>query len=83
MFRSYDTQNRGYLTREEIYKIFKASSITSGQQAPESEILKAVEDCFAEIDVDGDGKLSYDEFKHAVETQKLQINCSVHYSANQ
>eukprot|EP01122_Echinamoeba_exundans_P009822 TRINITY_DN3538_c0_g1_i1.p1 TRINITY_DN3538_c0_g1~~TRINITY_DN3538_c0_g1_i1.p1 ORF type:complete len:1064 (+),score=289.89 TRINITY_DN3538_c0_g1_i1:121-3312(+) len=81
MFKSYDLADRGYLTREEIYKIFHASLVTAdGKHASDAEIRRQVESTFAEIDADGDGKLSYEEFKHAVETQKLLINCSVHFA---
>lgn len=81
MFRSYDLADRGYLTRDEIYKIFHASLVTSdGKAASDSEIRRQVESTFAEIDANGDGRLTYDEFKYAVETQKLLINCSVHFA---
>jgi hypothetical protein len=40
-----------------------------------------VDECFKQIDTNNDGKLSYEEFKAAVESQKLLINCFVHYSS--
>jgi len=36
---------------------------------------------FKEVDVNNDGKLSYDEFKKAVENQQILVSCFVHYKS--
>jgi len=81
MFKSYDTANRGHLTREEVYKMIKASFAARGEKVADKDVLQAVEDTFEEIDSDHDNRLSFDEFKQAVYSNKLMINCSVHFSS--
>jgi hypothetical protein len=38
-----------------------------------------VDECFRQIDVNGDGEINYEEFKTAVTNQQLMISCFVHY----
>jgi hypothetical protein len=42
-----------------------------------------VDECFRQIDVNGDGEINYDEFKTAVTNQQLMISCFVHYPTDQ
>jgi aspartate-semialdehyde dehydrogenase len=55
------------------------SLVSSNQQISEEQLKRIVDECFKQIDTNHDGKLSYEEFKAAIESQKLLINCFVHY----
>lgn len=79
MFKYYDLDGSGTLSPDEVYYIFKTSALTQGVQVSDDEIQQAVVQCFKEIDVDGDGQLTFEEFKSAIENQKLLVNCLVHY----
>lgn len=80
LFDAYDTDGSGTLTPDEVANIFRASLASTGQPANYAEIRQMVDDCFKEIDVNGDGEINYEEFKSAVVNQQLMINCFVHCS---
>ncbi len=57
----------------------QASLLSKGKALSHEELTNLVTKMFLEIDVNKDGKLSFEEFKQAVETQQLLISCFVHY----
>jgi len=79
IFNSYDSDGNGFLDTDEVYNIFKASLISKGNSITDSDIKEMVYKVFKEVDVNNDGKLSYDEFKKAVENQQILVSCFVHY----
>jgi serine/threonine-protein phosphatase 2B regulatory subunit len=74
MFRSYDADNSGNLSTEEVFNIFRASMAINGTVASNEELMKTVTSVFAEIDLDGNGEISFDEFRLAVESGKLPVS---------
>ena len=73
MFRSYDTDGSGNLSIEEVFEIFRVALQLNGTVTNDAELLQTVTDVFKEIDLDGNGEISFDEFKLAVESGKLPI----------
>jgi len=82
MFKAYDTDNTGYLSRDEVFKMIKASFTARGERVDDDEVMRAVDSTFEEIDTNRDNKLTFDEFKSAVYANKLLINCSVHFPSS-
>lgn len=79
LFDAYDVDGSGTLTPDEVYNIFKASLASKGETISTKEIRDMVDECFRQIDVNGDGEINYEEFKTAVTNQQLMISCFVHY----
>jgi Ca2+-binding EF-hand superfamily protein len=79
LFDAYDVDGSGTLTPDEVYNIFKASLASKGEPVGTKEIRDMVDECFRQIDVNGDGEINYEEFKTAVTNQQLMISCFVHY----
>ena len=81
LFHSYDLDKSGFLEPDEVYAIFRTALIYSGQRSsPEAEhetLKRVVEEAFAKVDVNGDGKLSFDEFKLALATNAIVSDCFV------
>jgi len=79
LFNAYDTDGSGTLTPDEVFRIFKASLASKGEAVNANQIREMVDECFRQIDVNGDGEINYEEFKTAVTNQQLMISCFVHY----
>lgn len=77
MFRAYDLDGNGVLSPSEVYNLFKATTSSKGQRLTHDELMKMVNNCFEEVDKNHDGVISYDEFKQAIESQKLIADCFV------
>eukprot|EP01108_Squamamoeba_japonica_P007064 TRINITY_DN5873_c0_g2_i1.p1 TRINITY_DN5873_c0_g2~~TRINITY_DN5873_c0_g2_i1.p1 ORF type:complete len:403 (+),score=192.01 TRINITY_DN5873_c0_g2_i1:314-1522(+) len=82
MFHSYDLDKSGFLEPDEVYAIYRTALIYSGyaRTAPELEheqLTAMVQDCFRKVDVNGDGRLSFDEFKLAIESSTIVSDCFV------
>ncbi|EDO26502.1 predicted protein, partial [Nematostella vectensis] len=59
-FKGYDTEKKGYITKENLRQMFKAYfNVTMSQDA----IDEMVEHVFAYADADKNGEISYEEFK--------------------
>src|SRR5690606_29218677 len=65
MFRSYDLDGSGTLSIDEVYNIFKITANTQGMNISEEELQSIVVETFKEMDENGDGQISFDEFKNA------------------
>lgn len=79
MFRSYDLDGSGTLSIDEVYNIFKITATTQGMNITEEELQNIVTETFKEMDENGDGQISFDEFKSAIDKKKILVNCLVHY----
>ena len=73
MFRAYDTDHSGNLSLEEVYNIFRAASNMNETTASDDQLLEQVTGVFKEIDLDGNGEISFDEFVQGVNSGKLPI----------
>jgi len=82
MFKSYDADGNGYLDPSEVFNIFKASLSAKGRAVTAEELRALVQRIFAELDVDKDGRLSYEEFKRGVESQQILVSLFVHYPSS-
>lgn len=77
MFRAYDSDGNGVLTPDEVFNMFKATTSTQGKKCSREELWKMVNDCFKKVDTDDDGSISLEEFKTAVNSQQLVVDCFV------
>ena len=66
-FKAYDKQSFGVLKRDRLREIF--TSFQMGEGALSDEELDAI---LALADVDGDGRVTFDDFKAMVQSQKQQ-----------
>ena len=60
MFKVYDINNDGYVTKEEMLVIFK---LLVGKNLSTEQLQQIVEKTVKDLDIDGDGRLCYPEFK--------------------
>ncbi|KAL4445937.1 hypothetical protein ABPG74_010929 [Tetrahymena malaccensis] len=63
-FKAVDTDGSGYLERNELEKVMINVAIDIGVEKPSKE---EVEEVLKELDEDGDGKLSQEEFQVLIE----------------
>lgn len=76
LFKVYDIDNDGYISNGELYLVLRlmvANSLT------EVQLQQLVDRTIVEADQDGDGKLSFEEFKRIIQsssdiTQKLSLS---------
>lgn len=76
LFKIYDIDNDGYISNGELYLVLRlmvADSLT------EIQLQQLVDRTIVEADQDGDGKLSFDEFKNIIQssgdiTHKLNLD---------
>ena len=65
MFQAFDKNGDGVLTKDEIARAWKMFINPNAEEAD-----KEITECMAKCDLDGDGKISYDEFVKGVLTAK-------------
>ncbi|KJE97836.1 hypothetical protein CAOG_07924 [Capsaspora owczarzaki ATCC 30864] len=78
MFRSYDLDGNGYISKEEMTLIVQSCKEAAGEVAHPEQIASEVAQLFANIDVDGDERITLDEFKSGVANGALSLVLSVH-----
>jgi Ca2+-binding EF-hand superfamily protein len=54
--------NSQYIDRGELRKIFNASLRSAGVEISNDQVRAAVKAIMADVDIDGDGQISFDEF---------------------
>lgn len=74
IFNMYDADGSGFLEKEEIFEIFKSSLQSRGEYATDATLQQWTEEALRAADANGDGKLSFTEFKSALESQAIFIN---------
>ena len=77
MFRAYDTNGDGVLSPAEVFDLFQATTRSKGKNFTDKQILEMVNQCFKEVDVNHDGSISLEEFKAAVNSQKIVLDAFV------
>lgn len=77
-FKIYDIDKDGYISNGELFIVLK---VMVGNNLGDDQLQQIVDRTIMENDVDGDGKLSFDEFKNAIETtdvaKSLTLQCDV------
>lgn len=75
-FRIYDIDNDGYISNGELFLVLK---MMVGNNLTDEQLQQVVDKTIIEADKDGDGKISFEEFKSIVKAQsdlgeKMRIN---------
>eukprot|EP00002_Diphylleia_rotans_P007663 TRINITY_DN17310_c0_g1_i1.p1 TRINITY_DN17310_c0_g1~~TRINITY_DN17310_c0_g1_i1.p1 ORF type:complete len:199 (+),score=60.60 TRINITY_DN17310_c0_g1_i1:67-663(+) len=65
-FRIYDVDNDGHIDKEELMSMLKASLLDNSIEIPEEHLRALVDETFAETDANGDGKISFEEYREMV-----------------
>ncbi|AET40869.1 calcineurin regulatory subunit B Ecym_7012 [Eremothecium cymbalariae DBVPG len=77
-FKIYDIDKDGYISNGELFIVLK---IMVGNNLEDDQLQQIVDRTIMENDVDGDGRLSFEEFKNAVETTEvansLTLQCDI------
>ncbi|EFC38422.1 predicted protein [Naegleria gruberi] len=81
-FRIYDFDKDGCISKEELYKLLEASLVENSLGIPQEQLSSLVDATFAEADTDGDGKISFEEYrvlvtKHPTMIGNMTINTSI------
>lgn len=76
MFRSYDLDGDGWISKQEMYQILQSCKEAKGEPVLPVHLTKDVDSLFAVIDVDGDQRITLDEFKAGV--KKGALNFIIH-----
>ena len=72
-FQIYDSDGSGDIDPEELAKIFKMVGYTASNI--ESDIAEDLAFAFDQIDINKDGKITFDEFRTAVSTNEKLVRC--------
>ena len=66
-FKIYDIDGDGYIDKDELYGILKATlAETAIIHLSDEQMRELVEFTFREVDANSDGKISFDEYKEMV-----------------
>ncbi|XP_043486402.1 EF-hand calcium-binding domain-containing protein 1 [Polistes fuscatus] len=73
-FRVYDLNNDGFITKDEIFQLFKNCLIKQpGEEDPDEGIRDLSELALKKLDVDRDGKISFEDYETAVKKEPLLL----------
>ncbi|KAK2587673.1 hypothetical protein KPH14_003791 [Odynerus spinipes] len=73
-FRVYDLNNDGFITKDEIFQLFKNCLIKQpGEEDPDEGIRDLSELALKKLDVDRDGKISFRDYETAVKGEPLLL----------
>ncbi|XP_060560815.1 calaxin-like [Ruditapes philippinarum] len=73
-FMTYDLNQDGYISREEMYQLLKNSMVKQPtEEDPEEGIKELVEICVKMMDLDHDSRLSYADFEQAIKDEPLLL----------
>lgn len=67
-FKIYDIDRDGYIGNGELFIVMK---MMVGKNLQDEELQQIVDKTMMEADMDGDGKLSFEEFKNAVDSRAI------------
>lgn len=69
-FDVYDLDNDGYISNGELFLVLK---VMSGDHLKPLELQQVVDKTIRDCDTDGDGKISFDEFRSMVERKNADF----------
>ncbi len=69
-----DFDNDGFISKDELYKLLRASLVENSLGIPEEQLQSLVDATFAEADTDGDGKISFEEYRVLVTKHPSMIS---------
>ncbi|KAI4492062.1 hypothetical protein M0802_010070 [Mischocyttarus mexicanus] len=73
-FRVYDLNNDGFITKDEIFQLFKNCLIKQpGEEDPDEGIRDLSELALKKLDVNRDGKISFEDYETAVKKEPLLL----------
>ncbi|XP_053996604.1 calaxin [Hylaeus anthracinus] len=73
-FKVYDLNNDGFITKDEIFQLFKNCLIKQpGEEDPDEAVRDLSELALKKLDVDRDGKISFQDYKLAVMEEPLLL----------
>ncbi|KAI7872282.1 hypothetical protein BDF14DRAFT_1697166, partial [Spinellus fusiger] len=78
-FKLYDVNRDGYLSKQELAKVMLQLSHAFSEQDQSTEIKQLIERLFQDLDVDGDGKLSFEEYKLSALKEPLMADFLEHF----
>ncbi len=70
IFRLYDANDDGFISNGDLFNTLK---IMVGENLANGPLQQVVDKTIREADLDGDGRLSYDEFKTFVESRNREL----------
>ncbi|KAI9499037.1 hypothetical protein BDB00DRAFT_867109 [Zychaea mexicana] len=73
-FKLYDVNHDGYLTKTELERVMLQLSHTFSEEDQTGEIKDMIARMFEDVDVDNDGKLSFDEYKLSAMKEPLIVD---------
>lgn len=75
-FKIYDIDKDGYISNGELFIVLK---IMVGNNLEDDQLQQIVDRTIVENDKDGDGRLSFAEFKNAIETTEVAKSLTLQY----
>jgi len=73
-FQVYDLNSDGYISREEMFHLLKNTLVKqSTEEDPDEGVKELVETALKKLDNDHDGRVSYNDFKTSVLSEKLLL----------
>ncbi|XP_017761801.1 PREDICTED: EF-hand calcium-binding domain-containing protein 1-like [Eufriesea mexicana] len=73
-FKVYDLNNDGFITKDEIFQLFKNCLMKQpGEEDPDEAVKDLSELALKKLDVDRDGKISFQDYKVAVTEEPLLL----------
>lgn len=75
-FRIYDIDRDGFISNGELFIVLKTMV---GNNLKDHQLQQIVDRTIMENDVDGDGKLNFEEFKNAIETAQVVKSLTLEY----
>ncbi|KAI7864512.1 hypothetical protein BDF14DRAFT_1934307 [Spinellus fusiger] len=73
-FKLYDVNHDGYLTRPELEQVMLQLSHVFSEEDESNEIHTVVTSMFEDFDVDGDGKITFEEYKLSTMKEPLAVD---------
>lgn len=73
-FQIYDFDGDGHISKHELKKMVEASLIEADLNLPDERLKELVDNTFAEADKDGDGQISFEEYRALVEKHPNMLN---------